>query len=301
MNSSPVEHAKCGSSNYTNDNNSDENKALRKQSLTTAELQDQCKKECDKRQDKALGILCGECPLYSNSGSYITDSCYYGTNYNRGEELADLTHNSGTAQQSLQCTADDDGAPNGRQTIGGSYAAHGGSERSRRSLHDGQTVANGGLDQCTDTHYQETCADHRGQNGSSIQTRQRDKHTAPYEGGKVYQSNLDGKVERFPPRLRYIFNTVGDLNVGFDFLIEYRLFRLIHSNLLFLSLQKIFDWFGSYFIVSLCSKDPPAKCIIPFILLSSQSGNWYKEEIILLHIYIVALIIAHLRRSNIFS
>ena len=130
MNSSPVEHAKCGSSNYTNDNNSDENKALRKQSLTTAELQDQCKKECDKRQDKALGILCGECPLYSNSGSYITDSCYYGTNYNRGEELADLTHNSGTAQQSLQCTADDDGAPNGRQTIGGSYAAHGGSERS---------------------------------------------------------------------------------------------------------------------------------------------------------------------------
>lgn len=53
MNSSPVEHAKCGSSNYANDNNSDENKALRKQSLPTAELQDQCKKECDKRQDNA--------------------------------------------------------------------------------------------------------------------------------------------------------------------------------------------------------------------------------------------------------
>ena len=38
VNSGPVEHAKCGSTDYTNDNNSDENKALRKQSLATAEL-----------------------------------------------------------------------------------------------------------------------------------------------------------------------------------------------------------------------------------------------------------------------
>ena len=49
MNSSPVKHAKCGSTNYTNDNNSDKNKALRKQSLATAELQNQRKKESDKR------------------------------------------------------------------------------------------------------------------------------------------------------------------------------------------------------------------------------------------------------------
>mgnify|MGYP001636030759 CR=1 FL=1 len=53
----------------------------------------------------------------------------------------------------------------------------------------------------------------------------------------IYQSNLDGKVERFPPGLGYIFNAVGDLNVGFDGLIEYRLFRLIHSDSPFFSIH----------------------------------------------------------------
>lgn len=237
MNGFPIEHAKSGGANNANNDNGDENEALGKQTFATAELKNQSQQEGYSGHDEALSILRGESPLNSDTGSYITDSCYYGTNYNRGEELADLAHNAGAAQQSFQCAADNDGAPDSGQTIGSGYAAHGGGEGSRRALNNGQAVTNGSLDQCADTHDQEACADHGGQNGGSIQTGQGDKHTAPYKGGKVYQSNLDGKVERFPPGLGHIFNAVGDLNVGFDGLIEYRLFRLIHSDSPFFSIH----------------------------------------------------------------
>ena len=199
VNGFPIEHAKSGGANNANNDNGDENEALGKQTFATAELKNQSQQEGYSGHDEALSILRGESPLNSDTGSYITDSCYYGTNYNRGEELADLAHNAGAAQQSFQCAADNDGAPDSGQTIGSGYAAHGGGEGSRRALNNGQAVTNGSLNQCADTHDQEACADHGGQNGGSIQTGQGDKHTAPYKGGKVYQSNLDGKVERFPP------------------------------------------------------------------------------------------------------
>ena len=237
MNSFPIEHAKRGGANDANNDNSNENEALGKQALAAAELEDQSQQEGYSSHDEALSILGGEGPLNSDTSGYITDGAYNSADYNRGQEFADLAHNAGAAQQSFQCAADNDGAPDSGQTIGSGYAAHGGGEGSRRALNNGQAVTNGSLDQCADTHDQEACADHGGQNGGRIQTGQGDKHTAPYKGGKVYKGDLQGEVERFPPGLGHIFNAVGDLNVGFDGLIEYRLFRLIHSDSPFFSIH----------------------------------------------------------------
>ena len=84
MNGFPIEHAKSGGANNANNDNGDENEALGKQTFATAELKNQSQQEGYSGHDEALSILRGESPLNSDTGSYITDSCYYGTNYNRG-------------------------------------------------------------------------------------------------------------------------------------------------------------------------------------------------------------------------